>query len=187
MQSQITRLIQQLESIQWRLHCLTDALPEELWARRPTPDRWSVAECVSHLNLTSEAVMPRLRSAVAKASSFPRSSDAHLRQNLTGRIFAIAIGPVLAIGPIRFGAIRAPASIVPRSDAGPAETMSTFDRFQQEWISLVSESDGRPIDRIITSSPFVPRMKYNAYSGFIIVARHELRHVVQAERSRRAL
>jgi hypothetical protein len=187
MQRQITRLIEQFESVQSRLHRLTDVLPEDLWSRRPTPDRWSVAECVIHLNLTSEAVMPRLRAAVAKASSFSGLSAVHLRQNLTGRIFAIAIGPVLAIGPIRFGTVRAPASIVPRWDAPPAETMSTFDRFQQEWISLVSESDGRPIDRVITSSPFIPRLKYNAYSGFIIVARHELRHVVQAERSRREL
>jgi hypothetical protein len=30
-------------------------------------------------------------------------------------------------------------------------------------------------------SPFGGRMKYNAYSAFVIIARHEHRHIEQAE------
>ena len=47
-----------------RLHRLADTCADELWTRRPGPERWSPAECVAHLQLTAEAFLPPIRRAV---------------------------------------------------------------------------------------------------------------------------
>jgi hypothetical protein len=38
-----------------------------------------------------------------------------------------------------------------------------------------------PLDRVKIVSPFGERMKYSAYSAIVVVARHQHRHIDQAE------
>lgn len=54
-----------------RLRKLVSAVPEQWWTRRADPDRWSVAECVAHLNLTAAAYLPLLDDALARAQTLP--------------------------------------------------------------------------------------------------------------------
>jgi hypothetical protein len=50
-------------------------------------------------------------------------------------------------------------------------------------MSMIRSADGLPLDRVKIVSPFGRRMKYNAYSALVIIARHEQRHIQQAERA----
>jgi hypothetical protein len=54
-QKQLAGIIDSMEKAQGRLRRLTDTISEEAFKRRPGPDRWSAADCVEHLNLTSSA------------------------------------------------------------------------------------------------------------------------------------
>ena len=58
MHPQLDLVADEYRSAQARLHELVRAVPEERWGRRADPARWSVAECVAHLNLTSMAYLP---------------------------------------------------------------------------------------------------------------------------------
>src|SRR5947208_13643555 len=55
MHPQLQPIADEYRSAQARLHELVRAVPAEQWPRRHDPARWSVAECVAHLNLTSMA------------------------------------------------------------------------------------------------------------------------------------
>ncbi|MEN8145851.1 MAG: DinB family protein, partial [Gemmatimonadota bacterium] len=50
-------------------HELAASVTDEQWMTRPEPDRWSMAECVIHLNLTSAAMLASLNAAIAAAPS----------------------------------------------------------------------------------------------------------------------
>src|SRR5437870_8163908 len=67
MHPQLQIVADEYRSAQARLHELARAVPAERWGRRSDRARWSVAECVAHLNLTSLAYVPLLRDAVARA------------------------------------------------------------------------------------------------------------------------
>ena len=65
MHPQLQAVIDELGTAQARLHALATVTPPTVWSRLPDPTRWSIAECVAHLNLTSAAFVPLLRQALA--------------------------------------------------------------------------------------------------------------------------
>jgi len=183
-QPQLAHIVHLLESTQDRLHRLVADVPETKWAVRPAPDRWSIAECVGHLNLTSQAVIPLARTAVAKAALLPPlAAGRSYRHSFLGAVLSAVMGPVFELGPLHLMRVRTVAPFVPNAAESCVSVMADFDRLQGELIALVAASDGRAIDRELVTSLFDPRVSYNLYSAFVMVARHELRHVVQAERA----
>ncbi len=69
MQGQLATIVEEFESAQQRLDRLVAGLPEEKWAVTNDPTRWSVAQCIAHLNLTSRAFIPIIRHALEKCRS----------------------------------------------------------------------------------------------------------------------
>src|SRR5439155_19313072 len=84
MHPQLQLVADEYRSAQARLHDLVRAIPEEQWAKRPDPARWSVAECVAHLNITSLAYVPLLQYAVSRARMLERRSPSRFRRDPIG-------------------------------------------------------------------------------------------------------
>ena len=90
MQRQLAEVIEAFERAQSRLDRLTDNTPDERWAARSDPARWSVAECVAHLNLTSAAYVPRIRKAIEEARQLPRHAPPGFEREAVHTDFAEA-------------------------------------------------------------------------------------------------
>ena len=182
MHIQLTSILDQFDTVQARLHKLGDDLTETRWAERADPVRWSVAECVAHLNLFGRAFLPLLREALEEASNRDEPPPARYRRDFLGWMLSLMMGPVARIGRFRLGAVRTAPEFVPERGLPKAQLIAEFDRLQKEQTGLVREADGRPINRVWVTSPFDQRLRYNLYSTFVILPKHQLRHVVQAER-----
>ena len=61
------------------------------------------------------------------------------------------------------------------------DTLERFRRDQAELLELLKRADGTPLDRFTVQSPFADRVRYDAWSTFRIIVRHEHRHLQQAE------
>ncbi len=157
------------------------------WARRPAPAEWSVAECVAHLNLTSAAMVPRSRAAIDGAPVMPEGEVRAYRGLFLGRLLAAMMGPVRMFGGLKIGKVATPPPFVPGSELPRASVCEAFHRWQEEELQLVRQSDGRAIDRVRIASPFRAGAYYDGYSALLILSRHEMRHLVQAERALEAL
>ncbi len=59
-------IVDEFDAAQARLHRLVGIAPEQSWSRRVEPGRWSMAECVAHLNLTAAAYLPLLHAALER-------------------------------------------------------------------------------------------------------------------------
>ncbi|MHB1329612.1 MAG: DinB family protein [Gemmatimonadales bacterium] len=158
-----------------RLQRLSERIPHEQWPTRRDPDRWSVAECVAHLNLTSEAYLPLLDAAVQQAHASATSASVQYRRDLFGWLLWRMMGP-----PVRF-AVATPAAFVPAADLPPTTLIQEFGRLQATQMEMLESVDGKPISRIYVASPFSPGRTYNLYSCFSILPRHQHRHLWQAE------
>ncbi|MFL5622106.1 MAG: DinB family protein [Gemmatimonadaceae bacterium] len=180
MQKQLAAVVDSLESAQSKLRRFADTVAADAWSRRPGNDRWSAADCVEHLNLTSRAYVPLLRDAIARARELGGPTKRY-RLDLLGRFMSMMIGPLHHIGKFRIGRVKTTPPFRPRGGETPEELLSDFVRLQAELITLIRSADGLPLDRVKIVSPFGGRMKYNAYSAIVIVARHEHRHIQQAE------
>lgn len=186
MQKQLAEIIESLESAQRRLRALTDQLPDKDWSKRPGPNRWSAADCVEHLNLTTRAYLPVLRDATARAREVGEVGGARrrrYRRDPLGWFMSMMIGPLHHRGRSQVVRFKTTRPFVPKSGQSRSQLLSDFVRLQSDLVTLVRSGDGLPLDRVEIVSPFTTRMKYNAYSAMELVARHQHRHIRQAERA----
>src|SRR5438034_8758309 len=83
MSPRLARLVTELEAARRRVHAIAERLDDTGWAARPSAAEWSVAECLSHLNLTSRAFVPLLRDALTngRKGTVVSPFDRRLRYN----------------------------------------------------------------------------------------------------------
>src|SRR5688572_10055776 len=97
MHPQLEAIIQEFKDAQARLHALVATTSEDAWSRRADPARWSAAECVTHLNLTSLAYLPILKDGISRARELAGSSPKRYRHDPIGWFLWKTMGP-----PVRF-------------------------------------------------------------------------------------
>ena len=180
MNQQLASLIAQLEHAQARLDRLGDLVPDDRWSKRRDSSSWSVGECVAHLNLTSEAYIPRIRKAIEQARALPHKENSYGRDVL-GWLFGKMVGPLPTIGKARIGKVKTTPAFVPSGNFPKQQLLAEFKRLQLELMRLVRECDGLQIDKVKITSPFGEKIQYNCYSALVLLPRHEERHLQQAE------
>jgi len=173
--SQLQAITEEFDSARSRLHELVRRTPERQWHQRADPRRWSMAECVAHLNLTSEAYVPLLQAAIDQGRRSPRSTPRRYRRDPVGWLLWRMAGP-----PVRHR-VKTTAVFVPRGQLPLSQLLAEFDRLQQVQIGLVGAADGLDLARLWIRSPFDQRIRYNAFSCLSILPRHQHRHLWQAE------
>lgn len=181
MHPQLQALVNEFGSARERLHRLRDTVPADKWAQRPSEGSWSVAECVAHLNLTSEAYVGRMREAITRGRMAGGGVPAHYRRDLLGWLVWRAVRPETK------AKIKTTAAFVGTSDTPVAQLVAEFDRYQQEFTDLLRQGDRLPLNRLKIVSPFGPALKYSVYSAFTILPAHQHRHLQQAERAWEAI
>jgi hypothetical protein len=177
MQAQLEAIVAEFESALERIHVLQDRVPAAAWARRPAPERWSPAECVAHLNLTSAAFLPLLRKGLEEARRIGRAAPTRYRRDFFGWMIWRSLGT-----PGRFRT-KTTAAFVPSGQRSASELVAEFGRLQAAQIACVREADGLPLQRVKLVSPFDARVRYNLYSALSILPRHQHRHLWQAEQA----
>ncbi|MEO8908760.1 MAG: DinB family protein [Gemmatimonadaceae bacterium] len=184
MQQQLADIVDSLKGNQARLRALSDGISESAWNRKPAPERWSAAECVEHLNLTSRAYLPELHDAVEKAKKNHGTAKTHYRRDPIGWFMSKMIGPRHS-GKLPLPRVKTTEDFVPKGQRPQTETLSEFIQLQGALVSLIRAADGLPIDKVKVVSPFGGKMKYSAYSALVIIKQHEARHLQQAEEAAR--
>jgi hypothetical protein len=175
MHPQLATIVDEFHAAQRRLHRLVERIPPTEWPRRTDPHRWSVSECVEHLNLTSRAFLPSIRDAIAEGRRGGGRAPARYRRDPMGWLLWRTLGP-----PVRFR-VKTRAPFVPSAFVPPAELVTEFDRLQAEQIAATESADGLPLQALRIVSPFAPGVRYNLYSTLSILPRHQERHLWQAE------
>ena len=179
MQPQLAALIAEFESASQRLRALAAAVSDERWMVRADPARWSVAECVAHLDLTAQAYLPLVDAALAEARQLRLrgvAAPGRYRRDFAGWFLWQTTGP-----PVRFKT-RTTAPFIPAAATPRDVTVAQFERLQAEQIQRVREAEGLPLQRVRIRSPFDRRVRYNLFACLGILPRHQHRHLWQAER-----
>jgi hypothetical protein len=179
--SQLAAIAAQFERAQERLHRVVAAVPPQRWAVRADPARWSVAECVAHLNLTGRRYVPLLQDALGEARALGEGAPQRYRRDFAGWLMSFVVGPMPRVGRGALGKARTIAAFVPSGELPRETVLSEFDRLQAEQIALTRSAEGLPLQRVRITSPFNARLRYNAYAAFVLLPRHQERHINQAQ------
>jgi hypothetical protein len=182
MHPQLQAIVDDLHSARARFERIAAATPDARWSQRAEPAGWSVAECIAHLNLTARAMQPLLEDALKRARAAGGPPVTSYRRSVLGAILGASVGPMLGWGKTRFGRMRTPLPFIPGSQLDRAAVTKEFLDHLASHERAIRESDGLAIDGVKIESPFRRGTYYDAFSGWIVVARHLHRHLAQAER-----
>lgn len=178
MTEQLERVRAELDDARRRAHEIAGALIPGQWNARPSPDDWSVAECLAHLNLTSRAFLPLLDDAIR------RGRAAGLRAR---RYRMDVIGGLLWLVTTLRVPVKTTEPFVP-VDAPPTDAvLAEFDVLQREIVGRMEQADGLDLTALRIVSPFDSRLRYNVYAALKVIAAHQRLHLRQAERAVRRL
>jgi DinB superfamily len=159
-----------------RAAILVDRIDEDVFHHRPSPERWSIAECVVHLSLTTRAYLPLIDDALQIGRLLAVTGPRRFRRDFIGWLLCAISEP-----PYRFRASTAPR-FIPEASGSRADVLAEFVRLQQDLTSRVYHAEGLDLTRLTIVSPFDGRLEYNLYSCFRILPTHQRRHLWQGER-----
>jgi hypothetical protein len=160
-----------------RLRRLCKGLSEDAWAAAPPGGGWSIGECVVHLNLTTDAYLPKIDAAIDEGLAKGLRGSGPFSRGLLGALLIWWLEPPYKRGT-RTSAAFAP-SVVPM-----ASTLELFDSRLQDIQARIDRSADLALDKLKVVSAFDARISYNLYATFAILAAHQRRHLWQAEQVR---
>lgn len=172
-----TRLIAEFTESDVRAEAVARAVTHDEINWKPRPDSWSVGQCLEHLAAANELYLEAIEAALT------RNLNAGPVQDVTpGAITRWFIRAYIEPSPDTKRA-SAPAKIRPRADIDPG-VLDRFLRSNERARALMRRASDYDVNRVRFRNPFVPVIRFTVGSGFVILAAHERRHLVQAERVR---
>jgi hypothetical protein len=159
-----------------RAAMLVDRVDEATFHRRPEADRWSIAECLRHLSLTTRAYLPLIDDALQIGRLRAVTGRHKFRRDFTGWLLCRMAEP-----PYRYRAMTTARFGPQEGNGSRAEVFAEFVSLQQELTTRIYHAEGLDLSRLTIVSPFDGRLEYNLYSCFRILPTHQRRHLWQGE------
>jgi len=162
-----------------RAQALVDAVSADQLMRRPDPGKWSIAECLAHLNLTAETVQKIMVRGIAQAKQEKKFGEGPFSTGAKGRLMVWIAEP-----PPKFR-IRAPKNVRPPAVIDdPHQVLPAFMKAQDEWERLMREQEGLDLGKIKVGQGIF-RMRLAAALPWMMA--HQRRHLLQAENVKRQI
>lgn len=160
---------------------LVDSLSPKQLTRRPDPAKWSIAECLAHLNVTAAAVQPFISKGIERGRKEKLLGKGPFKLGIKGRLLIWIATP-----PPKFR-MRAPKSVAPPvSIPDPARLLPEFMKVQDEWQRLWKEAEGLDLARI-NIGPSLSPFRCHLSASFPWMMAHQRRHLLQAENVKRQM
>lgn len=171
-----SELIHQLQEIRGRTSELVAGLTPEQLAHRPDPTKWSIAECLAHLNTIATLFFPLIDAAIQQGREAKVLGKGPFKPGPVGNLLKWIAEP-----PPKFR-LRAPEKILPPSSiTDPQKVVDEFRRVQDEWERRAREAEGLDLEKVKCRTPFGPlRLRLAAPIPWMLA--HERRHLLQAEK-----
>ncbi len=173
---EIAQLEEQFEEFEAEILELTERLSDRQLSWRPANKRWSIAECLDHLNVTGFELLPRVDRAIADTQRQGLRRRGPLRPRWRARMFARMMEP-----PSRLRA-KAPEVFLPRWPEEPRKVVRELIDLQGELIKRLHEADGLDLSAAQIVSPAARWIKLSLGEWLVITAAHQRRHLWQARR-----
>jgi hypothetical protein len=154
-------------------------LTEEQLRWKPGPDRWSIVECLQHLNLAERYYIRNMQHKVEKLGLIQTTpTDQTLQSDWVGKAMLYAVNPEVKIK------LPAPGIVRPRSaaDLVPTEVMAQFLELQNLLRTLLDKAVFLDWNQDKVMTLFGNWLKMRVGDAFLMLVAHTERHMKQAMR-----
>jgi hypothetical protein len=158
-------------------HRIVDGLTLEQFNWSPAAERWSIAQCLAHLNISARLYADRMEAAICEGRDAGLLGAGPFHYGLLARMLARAVDPA------NHKKSRSPAKFVapPGQTYDPRDVLQQFDAAGIRWERCLHEANGLNLARVKVRSPAAAWMRLPLGALFGIQAAHERRHLLQAD------
>jgi len=162
---------------------LAAGLSRQQFNWRPETGRWSIGQCLTHLNTVNGGDLAPLRAAIEGGIARKQFGEGPFTYGLLSRKFVARMD-----APVK-RKFKAPKYYEPPPEADPVETMAEYRRISEEIRVLAKSAAGLDLARVKTSLHALPVLlraivKMPLGARFELIAAHGRRHLWQAEQVR---
>ena len=168
----------QFEQVRLQAQQLTAGLTEDAFNWRPSPDLWSIEECLAHLIIVGHWEVRVLEHAIQDAKARGLTATAPFRYPAVDRLIVRLTQP-----PVR-RKFRAPRRFVPLHGQPVTAVLPTFLHLQSQFLQQAALADGLDLVRVKVRTPISKLLRMSLGMMFAQIAAHEQRHLEQARRVR---
>jgi hypothetical protein len=169
------RLAAELDAADARATALVSRLTPEQLNWKSDARSWSVGQCLEHLCLSNEVYVAPLSEALANA---PKGAAETITPGWFGRWFIRAyIDPAT-----QKKRARAPRKASPAGSRFDRAIVQRFTASNDALRAMMVRAREIDVNRVRFRNPYVPVIRFTIGTGLLIVARHNHRHLGQAER-----
>jgi len=148
---------------------------EDQLNRQPAEGKWSVLECLEHLNLYGDFYHPEMKKRMAAAA--PSPADAPYKGTVLGNYFVKSVGPETIAKTMNTFKDKNPSG-------SKLEKKTTLDRFikqQEELLELLTAAKNVDLKKVKTGITISNWIKLRLGDTIRVVVHHNERHWVQLE------
>ncbi len=146
---------------------------------KPDPDKWSIAQCLDHLAVTSKKFDAYFAAAVARGrEKWPASIAPAYRPSWMGGWLIKQVTPETGRN------LPAPKVFRPSESSNIQGALQSFLKQQERFLAFVRETTGIDYNKTRLRSPVTPLMRYSLADAFVVTVVHGQRHLAQARRVR---
>lgn len=158
---------------------LVDGLSDNQMSWTSSPDRWSIAQCLDHLAITSRQFNSYFTTAITQGrQKWPVTSALPYKPSWVGGWL------IRQVVPETTRKVPAPKVFRPSQSALIEGALDNFLNQQSMFLGFVREAQGIDYNKVRLRSPVTPLMRYSLADAFVVTVVHGWRHLAQAKRVR---
>ena len=166
MHPRIKEVVEALDSRRAELARAVNEVPTSARGRRPSEDRWSVAEVLEHLALVEENIPQRVKALVTEQRTNPERESTSIAETIDSAFMLDRSKKRVAREAMQ-----------PRRGVDAAAAWTRLERARQVTHETLRELDGVALSDV--SAPHPALGPLNGYQWFLFLAAHEGRHTAQ--------
>lgn len=143
---------------------------------QPSPDKWSIAQCLHHLIVADSCYFPDLKAILEDTYKMTFWEKYSPLTSMWGGIMIRNLKEEVGFK------MKAPGIIQPASSNMPLETVQRYTDNLDIFLNYISQCNKIDIDKVIINSPLLSLVTYSLRDAFQFLVQHEHRHINQAIR-----
>ncbi len=156
---------------------LTESVSQDLFIQKPSENKWSMGEILSHLVQAGNEYLPQIEKALNKSDDKLAKGSPPFTPNFVFRWF---IGQV---SPENLRKLPTVSSFepIPSQELDPNSVLTDFLKLQDEFIHIIKRAklEGLDLDHIKTWNPIVKIIPMSLTACFGVQEAHQRRHFEQ--------